>query len=79
MKNRKKMITLVAVITAIIGAAVAVGTFLKRNAKSLSEKLDYDGRLYYEDDIPEEYEDLSDNITDEEEDLSESFAEEPIE
>lgn len=51
MKNKKKsVITLIAVLTAIIGAAVAVGAFLKRKARDISDKLDYDGSLYYEDD-----------------------------
>ena len=51
MKNKKKsVITLIAVLTAIIGAAVAVGAFLKRKARDIGDKLDYDGSLYYEDD-----------------------------
>lgn len=50
MKNNKKtVITFVAVITAIIGVAVAVGAYLKRKAQDISEKLDFDGDLYYED------------------------------
>ena len=54
MKNKKKsVITIVAILTAVVGVAVAVGAFLKRKAKDLGEKLDYDGSLYYEDDEDE--------------------------
>lgn len=51
MKNKKKsIIATIAVITAIIGVVVAVGAYLKKKAEDISEKLDFDGDLYYEDD-----------------------------
>ncbi len=51
MKNKKRtvIITLIAVITAFVGVAVTVGAYLKRKAEDISEKLDFDGDLYYED------------------------------
>ena len=60
MKDKKKLITLVAVITAIIGATVALAALLKRKAKDIGEKLDYDGSLYYEDDDPLDEDDFLD-------------------
>lgn len=48
MKSKKTWIAVLAVITAIIGALVAVGAFLKRKAKALGDQLDYDGDLYLE-------------------------------
>ncbi|MEG0691787.1 MAG: hypothetical protein RR444_01770 [Oscillospiraceae bacterium] len=80
MKNRKKaIITIVAVLTAIIGVAVAVGAYLKRKAEDISEKLDYDGDLYYEDDdyyddditAPEKANDSFDEIEEDDESLLE--------
>lgn len=50
MKNKKRaVITFIAVLTAIVGVGVAVGAYLKRKAEDISEKLDFDGDLYYED------------------------------
>lgn len=75
MKSKKKVITLVAVLTAIIGAAVAIGAFLKRNAKVIGEKLDYDGNLYYEDDTLDDYDAVPEDPADE---LNEESSSEPV-
>ena len=53
MKSKKTWIAVLAVFTAVIGAVVAVGAFLKRKAKSLGDQLDYDGDLYLEEEEPE--------------------------
>lgn len=50
-KNKKRsVIAMIAVLAAVVGAAVALGAFLKKKAAKLGEQLDYDGSLYYEDD-----------------------------
>ena len=54
-KKKRSWITVIAVFTAIIGAAVAVGTFLKKKAKTIGEQLDYEDSLYYDDE--DDYED----------------------
>ena len=51
MKNNKKLIiATVAIITAVVGVGVAIATYLKRKADAISDKLDYDGDLYFDDD-----------------------------
>lgn len=50
MKNKKRsVIATIAVLTAVVGVIVAVGAYLKKKAVDISEKLDFDGDLYYED------------------------------
>ncbi|MFZ2537627.1 MAG: hypothetical protein WAX04_01845 [Oscillospiraceae bacterium] len=69
MRNKKRMvITIIAVATAIVGVAVAIGAYLKRKADDISEKLDFDGDLYYED---EDY--FDDEITAPEESIEEDY------
>ena len=48
--GRKSLLAIVAILAAVVGAAVAIGVFLKKKAKSIGDQLDYDGSLYYEDD-----------------------------
>ena len=47
---RKSILTIAAIVAAVVGAAVAVGVFLKKKATTIGEQLDYDGSIYYEDD-----------------------------
>ena len=54
-KKKRSWITVIAVFTAIVGAVVAVGAFLKKKAKTLGEQLDYEDGLYYDDE--DDYED----------------------
>lgn len=49
-KKGKVIVTTIAVITAIVGAAVAVAVYLKKKAEAIGEKLDFDGNIYFEDD-----------------------------
>lgn len=49
-KNKKWIITLVAIATALVGAAVAIGAYLKKKAAAISEDLDFDADFYDEDD-----------------------------
>ncbi len=39
-----------AIVTAIVGVAVAVGTYLKKKADAIGENLDFDDDIYCEDD-----------------------------
>lgn len=59
MKNKKSsLFAKIAIFTAIISAIIAVGVYLKKKAEDISEKLDFDGNLYY-DDEDEDYFDHS--------------------
>ena len=42
---RKSILTIAAIVAAVVGAAVAVGVFLKKKAKTIGEQLDYDGSI----------------------------------
>ena len=53
MKKKKSIVAIVAVLTAVIGALVAIGAYLKRKARDLGDTLDYDGSIYFEDDDAE--------------------------
>ena len=44
-KKKKSIIAVLAILTAVVGAIVAIGTFLKKKAKKIGEQLDYDGSL----------------------------------
>lgn len=46
----KWIIGFLAVVTLLVGAALAIGAYLKKNAAFLSETLDYDDDLFFEDD-----------------------------
>lgn len=59
-RNKKSWVAVLAIFTAIVGAAVAVAMFLKKKTKKFGEEMDYDGSIYYEDDDyldEDEYED----------------------
>lgn len=52
--GKKTAITIIAVLAAVIGAAVAVYAFLRKKAEAIGRQLDYDGSIYYEDDDEED-------------------------
>lgn len=52
--GKKTAITIIAVLAAVIGAAVAVYAFLRKKAEAIGRQLDYDGSIYYEDDDDDE-------------------------
>lgn len=60
--NKKWVIALIAILTAIVGVAVAVGAYLKKKAAVIGENLDFDADFYDEDDDfydeSEEYNDI---------------------
>lgn len=49
-RNKKWIIVLIAIVTAIVGALVAVGAYLKKKASALGETLDYDADFYDDED-----------------------------
>ncbi len=50
MDNKKKIIIAIAAgAAAVVGAAVAVAAFFRKKAKSISNQLDYDASVYYDD------------------------------
>lgn len=54
--GKKSVVTILAILAAIVGAAVAVYTFLKKKANDIGKQLDYDGSIYYEDeDMDDEF------------------------
>lgn len=65
-KNKKWIIVLIAVATAIVGALVAVGAYLKKKASALGETLDYDADFYDDEDDFYDEENF-DNLAEEEE------------
>jgi len=50
----------IAIITAIVGAVVAVVSYLKRKSQKISEELDFDNSMYFEDDPAMPYDDEED-------------------
>ena len=71
-KNKKKcFVWFFALLAAIVGAAVAVGAYLKKKAEKIGENLDYDGDIYFEDD------DYYDDDDSDEDGSSDSEASEP--
>lgn len=50
MNNKIKWVKIAAIATTIVGAAVAVAAFVKSKSKRLSEELDFDNSLYFDDD-----------------------------
>lgn len=48
--KKKSVVTILAILAAVVGAAVAVYTYLKKKAGDIGKQLDYDGNVYYEDD-----------------------------
>jgi hypothetical protein len=51
----------IAIITAIVGAVVAVASYLKRKSQKISEELDFDNSMYFEDDSSMTYDDEEDH------------------
>lgn len=48
-KNSKKwVVAVIAILTAIVGAFIAIGTYLKKKAEVVGENLDYDADFYDE-------------------------------
>lgn len=72
--KKRSMIATLAVFTAVVGAGVAIGAFLKKRAKTIGEQLDYDGSLYYEDDDYLDEDDVENNCPEEPEETAESSA-----
>ena len=53
--KKKSTWKIIAVITAIVGALVAVAGYLKVKSKKLSDELDFDDSMFFEDDPTMEY------------------------
>ena len=52
-KKSSAWIWVVAAMTAVVGAAVALAVFAKRTGKKLQKDLDFDDSIYFEDDEEE--------------------------
>lgn len=50
MKKKNSWIKIAAVLTTIIGGAVAVAAYIKNKSKRLSDELDFDNSLYFDED-----------------------------
>jgi hypothetical protein len=60
MKKKTSWVKILAVLTAVIGAAVAVAGYLKKKSKKLSDELDFDNSMYFDDDDSTYHEDDQD-------------------
>lgn len=68
-KNKKWIIAILAIVTAIVGATVAIGAYLKKKAEVIGETLDYDADFYddedefYDDDMKDDSQDELNEVT----------------
>lgn len=50
MSKKKTWVKVIAVASAVVGGAVALAAYLKNKSKRLSEELDFDNSLYFDED-----------------------------
>lgn len=50
MKKKTSWLKIITILTAVAGAVVAVSAYLKKKSKRLSEELDFDNSLYFDED-----------------------------
>lgn len=78
MKKKNSWIKVAAILTTIIGGAVAVAAYIKNKSKRLSDELDFDNSLYFDEDTSMLDEDeVFDNDSEIIEDTVESMPETP--
>jgi len=68
-KNRRGLVAFLAILTAVIGIAVAIGAYLKKKAEAIGEDLDFDADFYDDDEF---FENGSDDPIDETLDVQDS-------
>lgn len=50
-KNKKGLVAFLAILTAVVGIAVAIGAYLKKKAEAIGEDLDFDTDFYDDDEF----------------------------
>lgn len=55
--KKKSTWKIIAIVTAIVGALVAIAGYLKAKSKKISDELDFDNSMFFEDDPSMEYDD----------------------